>query len=434
MGLHERLLERAERREPVTVGVVGAGQMGTGLIVQLAGLAWCDIVGVADVRPERCLAALESAGVRADQVTVTDDPVAAKRAREAGRCLVTKDAELLANLEAEEVVVDATGVPEVGARVAHAAISARKHVVMLNVEADITVGHTLKRLADQAGVVYTGSAGDEYAATKELVDFANVLGFWIIAAGKGKNNPLDRNATPDQLDERAKKVGANPWMLCSFVDGTKTAVEMTCLSNATGLVSDVRGMHGPHASLPELPKIFCPREDGGILQQRGVVDYALGVAPGVFVIVEARHPLIARELEYLQLGNGPYWALFRPYHLANLETAMSIARAVVYGEATIAPLPQPVSETIAIAKRDLRPGEVLDAIGGYTFYGVIERHAVAAQSGLLPLGLAEGVTLHHAVRKGEPIPRTAVDINRTSMLARLRDQQEAAWVAAAAAS
>ncbi len=430
MGLHERLLERAKRGEPVTVGVVGAGQMGTGLVVQLEALAWCDVVGMADVLPERATAALQAAGVSTDRITITDEGGAAERAREAGQRVVTRDAELLVNLGGEEAVVDATGVPEVGAKVAYSAIAAGKHVVMLNVEADITVGHALKRLADQAHVVYTGSAGDEYAASKELVDFANILGFGIVAAGKGKNNPLDRDSTPNQLEERARLVGANPWMLCSFVDGTKTAVEMTCLSNATGLVPDVRGMHGPRATLTELVKTFCPREEGGILHRRGVVDYALGVAPGVFVIIDTQQPLIASNLKYLQLGDGPYWLLFRPYHLANLETAISVARAVIYGEETIAPLPAPVSETIAVAKRDLRPGEVLDGIGGYTFYGLIERHAVAAKSGLLPLGLAEGATLQEAVRKGEPIPRAAAEINQSSMLAQLRGQQEAARAAA----
>lgn len=424
MSLNERLNERAEAGNPVLVGVVGAGQMGTGLIVQMERLPWVRVVGVADVDVERARAALVLARVPNDAVVVTDDAGEAQRAAEAGRRVVTRDAEMLATLKTHEVVVDATGVPEVGALVAYSAIGSGKHVVMLNVEADITVGRILKRLADQAGVVYTGSAGDEYAATKELVDFARVLGFGIVAAGKGKNNPLDRSATPDNLKARAATIGANPWMLASFVDGTKTAVEMTCLSNATGLVPDIRGMHGPHATLGELPNVFSLREAGGILSHAGVVDYVIGVAPGVFVVIDTDEPVIAADLKYLQLGDGPQWVLFRPYHLANLETPMSVARAAVYGEATIAPLLEPMAETIAVAKRDLAPGDVLDAIGGHTFYGLIERAEVATREGLLPLGIAESARLVARVHQGEPIPRSAVELDETGLLHRLRRMQD----------
>lgn len=424
MSLIEKLAERTARSGPVAIGVVGAGQMGTGLVVQLQQLPWARLAAVADVDLGRARSALELAGQTIDEFVATDDPAEAQRASEAGRTVITRDARMLASMTAVEAVVDATGVPEVGARAAHTAIGMGKHVVMLNVEADITVGRMLKRMADEAGVVYTCSAGDEYAATMELVEFATVLGFDILAAGKGKNNPLDHFATPDDLRQRATAVGANPWMLASFVDGTKTAVEMTCLANATGLVPDVRGMHGPHASLAELPSVFRLKEDGGILSQPGVVDYVIGVAPGVFVVIETDQPVIAADLKYLQLGEGPQWVLFRPYHLANLETPLSVARAVVYGEATIAPRLQGSAETVAFAKRDLAPGDVLDAIGGHTFYGVIERADTASREGLLPLGIAERARVTVPVRRGEPIPRSGVELEESSFLYRLRREQE----------
>jgi predicted homoserine dehydrogenase-like protein len=425
MSLYQKLLERADAGRPVTLGIVGAGQMGTGLVAQMAPLPWFAVTGVADIDLDRARAAYRSAGVPDDQVTAAGDLPAAERALEAGRRIVTQSAELLANLPGNEAIVDATGVPEVGAIVADVAIRGGKHVVMLNVEADVTVGRALKRMADEAGVIYSASAGDEYAPAKELVDFARTLGFGVVCAGKGKNNPLDRAATPETQAERAKAIGANPWMLSGFVDGTKTAVEMTCLANATGLVPDVRGMHGPTATVAELPKLFCPKEDGGVLLHKGVVDYAIGVAPGVFCVIETASPIVADEMRYLNMGPGPYWVLFRPYHLTSLETAITVATAAVYHEATIAPGPTPVAEAITIAKRDLKAGEKLDKMGGYTYYSLAERADIAAAEDLLPVGLADGAVLAADVRMGEPIFRSKVELNDTTQLYRLRIRQEA---------
>ncbi|HYN68991.1 MAG TPA: homoserine dehydrogenase, partial [Candidatus Eisenbacteria bacterium] len=231
-------------------------------------------------------------------------------------------------------------------------------------------------------------------------------------------------ATPDSQVQRAAAIGANPWMLASFVDGTKTAVEMTCLANATGLVPDVRGMHGPHAVVAELPKVLCPRADGGVLMQRGVVDYAIGVAPGVFCVIESDSPIVADEMRYLLMGDGPYWVLFRPYHLTSLETAITVATAAIYHEATIAPLSRPVAEVITVAKRDLKAGEQLDKMGGYLYYGLAERADVAAAEDLLPIGIAEGAVLTADVRMGETILRSRVEPKET-LLYRLRVKQEA---------
>ncbi|HVA88138.1 MAG TPA: SAF domain-containing protein [Candidatus Saccharimonadales bacterium] len=424
MSLYEKLLERAAVGRPITLGVVGAGQMGTGLVSQMAPLPWFDVTGVADIDLDRARAAYRQAGVADDDVQVVEDLPDAERARAAGRRIVTRSAEILAHLPGNEVIVEATGAPEVGAVVADAAIRGGQHVVMLNVEADVTVGRALKRMADDAGVIYSASAGDEYAPAKELVEFARTLGFGVVCAGKGKNNPLDRAATPDSQAERAKKIGANPWMLSGFVDGTKTAVEMTCLANATGLVPDIRGMHGPTSTVAELPKLLVPREDGGLLLRRGVVDYAIGVAPGVFCVVETTSPIVADEMRYLSMGSGPYWVLFRPYHLTSLETAITVATAAVYHEATIAPGPKPIAEAITMAKRDLKAGEKLDKMGGYTHYALAERADVAVADDLLPAGLANGAVLTTDVRMGEPIHRSKVELDDSTLLYRLRMRQE----------
>src|SRR5207248_1176919 len=254
-------------------------------------------------------------------------------------------------LGAVEAVVEATGLHSIGAQVAYGTVSARRHIIMLIVETDVTVGYLLKRMADAAQVVYTTSAGDEPGSLKELYDFARALGFEVVAAGKGKNNPLDRTATPQQLMEQAKRQDMNPKMLTEFVDGSKTMVEMTAVANATGLVPDISGMHGPRATPDTLAQIFCPKEDGGILSQRGVVDYALGdIAPGVFLIITTDQPKVIKDLKYLRLGPGPYWALYRPYHLANIETPLSVAQAVLLKQTTLAPQGPPVAETTTVAK------------------------------------------------------------------------------------
>jgi predicted homoserine dehydrogenase-like protein len=339
--------------------------------------------------------------------------------------VATPDASLLARLAPVEVVVEASGVPEVGARVAFDSILNRKHVVMLNVETDVTVGYLLRSMADAAGVVYTVSAGDEPGATKELYNFAQAMGFRIVALGKGKNNPLDREATPDKLAAEAESKKMNPKMLCAFVDGTKTMVEMTALANATGLMPEKRGMHGPTATVEDLPRIFSLKSQGGILEREGAVDYVLGsVAPGVFAVVTTDQGAIIEDLQYLNVGPGPNWVLYRPYHLANLETPLSAARAVLLGETTIATTSKPVAETIAVAKRNLKAGEKLDGIGQHTFYGLIENAEVAAAQNLLPLGLAEGAVMTSDVAKGEAIRYDQVELDYGSMIVHLRAIQD----------
>jgi predicted homoserine dehydrogenase-like protein len=215
-----------------------------------------------------------------------------------------------------------------------------------------------------AGVVYTGSAGDEPGAIVELYDFARSLGFEVVAAGKGKNNPLELLATPESLADEAASKQMNPKMLAYFVDGTKTMVEMAAVANATGMTPDKPGMHGPEETLPDrLAGLFSLEEEGGILTAYDAVDYVRGVAPGVFIIVRSEAEPVRETLEYLGQGAGPNYVLYRPYHLTSLETPMSVARAALYGEPTIAPREAPSAEVVAVAKRNLKPGETLGSIG-----------------------------------------------------------------------
>jgi predicted homoserine dehydrogenase-like protein len=412
--LRDRLeaLERAGT--PIRVGLVGAGQMGRGFVAQVAGIPGMEVVIAADMDPDRALSAFREAG---------RDPVEGHNGHP-DRPAVTGEASDVARSESVDVVVEATGVPEVGASVAYEAIHSGKHVVMLNAEADVTVGAILEQMAVSAGVVYTGSAGDEPGAIMELYDFAASLGFEVVVAGKGKNNPLDVSATPESVAEEAERKHMNPKMLASFVDGTKTMVEMAAVANATGFSPDVPGMHGPQETAPErLGGVFSLEEEGGILSSYRAVDYVRGVAPGVFVVLRSQVGPVRETLEYLGQGPGPNHVLYRPYHLTSLETPISVARAAIYNEATIAPRPRPTAEVVAVAKRNLSPGEKLGAIGSADYFGRV--YPVSEAVGMLPLGLAEGSRTTRPVARGELIPRSAVELEESFVVA-LRRLQETA--------
>jgi predicted homoserine dehydrogenase-like protein len=247
----------------------------------------------------------------------------------------------------------------------------------------------------------------------------------VLCAGKGKNNPLNRAATPDMLVERARAEGASPKMLCSFVDGSKTMVEMAALANATGLRPARRGMHGPTTTLSELTRIFGPREQGGLAEPGGIVDFVIGdVAPGVFVVFSSDLPVVVDELRYLKMGSGPNWLLYRPYHLTSIETPLSIVRAAIEGEATIAPYHGMVAEVITVAKRALRAGELIDGIGGYTVYGLTDTAEAARQERLLPLGIAQGATLRRDVPLGQPLTYDDVILDEAQTVVQLRRLQD----------
>ncbi len=428
MSLKEQLRLRAESTgAPIRVGLVGAGQMGTGLISQMELMTGMRVVAVADVIPGRAADAYREAGVDAGLVVQLDDDAA--RAADAialGRRVATTRADWLVTIPNLDIIVECTGVPEVGARVCLSAIDAGKHIVNMNVEADATIGYLLAHRAQAAGVVYTLAAGDEPGTVKEIYDFADALGFEIVAIGKGKNNPLDRSANPETVGARARQQNMSAKMLASFVDGTKTMVEMTSMGNGTGYAPEVPGGYGPTCTAKDLARVFIPKADGGIFERRGAVDYAVGdVAPGVFVIITTDQPKIIADLNYLRLsGTGKYWALYRPYHLANLETPITVAKAVLNREVTLATYQPPVAETVAVAKRDLQPGEKLDALGGFTMYGLIERAETARAEDLLPLGVAVGATLQKPVRAGQPLRYADVALDESQTILKLRREQD----------
>jgi predicted homoserine dehydrogenase-like protein len=426
MSLNKKLAELERKGGLIRVGLVGAGQMGRGMISQIEGMKGMRVVATADVRPEAAVEAYLHAGVKQSQIVETRELERAEKAIEQHHVVVTTDMQLLLALPNVDVIVDATGVPSIGAEIAWKSILYKKHIVMLNVETDVTVGPLLNKMASAAGVVYTGSAGDEPGAVLELYNFADALGFEVLAIGKGKNNPLNVKATPDSAREYALSVGANPKMIASFQDGTKTMIEMTAVANATGYIPDRPGMHGPAATVDELSKVLTLRDDGGILSRTGVVEYVNGVAPGVFVVVTSSKEEVRHEMEYLKMGKGPNFTLFRPYHLTSLETPLSVAGAYFYNEQTIAPWKGMIAETVTIAKKDMHPGDRLDGIGGFTVYGQIMTIEDAKAANALPIGLVQVQTLTRAVKAGEVITYDHIEHPANSVIWELRKLQDQA--------
>jgi predicted homoserine dehydrogenase-like protein len=412
-------LKQREREfgRPVRVGLVGAGQMGRGFVAQVSRIPGMSISAVADVQPQRGFDALRAAGYE----DIASGP--SGQVVEAGGSVVVSDALELVELPID-IIVDASGVPDVGAAVAFNGLLAGKDIALLNVECDVTVGYLLSNLAQQMGRVYTVCRGDEPAECRVLVDYVRDLGFEIVCAGKGKNNPLDPTATPDSVAAQAAAKQMNPHMLASFVDGSKTMIEMAALANATGLRVPQRGMTGPHSTVEELDQVFRPQNHGGVLEHSGVVDYCTGsVAPGVFVVGYCADQVVTDELEYLSMGEGPYYAFYRPYHLASVEAPLTVAEAALDGTASLAPVTW-TAEVVAVAKRDLAPGELIDGIGGTTVHGVTDDAAVAATERLVPLGLAPGARVLRPVPAGTPLTTQDVELDETTTIAHLRRLQD----------
>jgi len=425
-GLARDLAIRAETGKPIRIGVIGSGEMGTDLVTQCMLMPGLELAVIATRRPHTAMAAMTIAYGDPSHGREVSTRSQMSAALDMGKTAITDNPELMVTAPEIDVVIDATGKPGVAADYVLMAMEHGKHVVMMNVEADVTIGPYLKKRADELGVIYTVGAGDEPSSCMELIEFASALGYTIVSAGKGKNNPLNHDAVPDDYREEATRRNMNPRMLVEFVDGSKTAVEMCAIANATGLVPDVPGMHGPKASREELASVLIPKEDGGVLNKIGVVDYTIGkgVAPGVFVIVKAEHKRIIERMDDLHVGTGPYYGFFRPYHLTSLEVPLSAARIMLYGKADMVPLAEPVAEVCAVAKRDLKPGEMFDAIGEtcYRSYAMTVTDARAQLA--LPVGLLEGGKVLAPVKKGELITAANASADKSTRLYALRQKQD----------
>jgi predicted homoserine dehydrogenase-like protein len=448
VNLYKMLLERDAAGRPVSVGVVGAGKFGTMFLAQARTTTGLHVVAVADLNVDRARSQLTTASWPAEQFSAQSLDDAAK----SGRTYLTDDAEGMIAHPGIEVIVEATGDPGTGIRLCLAAIRNGKHVVMVNVEADALAGPLLAMRAREAGVVYSLAWGDQPALVCEHVDWARASGFNVVAAGKGtRYHPTYHASTPDTVwdilsrymsfrDEDRGSI--NPKMFNSFVDGTKSGIEMTAICNATGLRPQSDGLGFPAASRFELADVCKPRSEGGMLETSGVTEVVSSLnrdgsdvphhlAMGTYVVFEA-----ASDNEYsrrcfpeysmLPDRSGRYAALYRPIHMIGLELGISVASAALRGEPTGAPFCFN-SDVVATAKRNLRRGEVLDGEGGFCVWGKQTPAQRSLDEGLLPLGLAHKVTLNRDVPEGQGLKWSDVDIDGSDPAVRTRREMEAAF-------
>ena len=420
MNLHRLLAKRVAERKPVRAGLIGAGKFGTMFLAQIPTTPGLEVTAIADVQPGRGIAACLAAGWGQERTI---------------RIVQLEDGAALARRSEVDVVIEATGNPAAGIRHARAAIKAGKHVVMVNVEADVLAGPLLAAEAEAAGVVYSLAYGDQPALVAEMVDWARATGFKVVCAGKGtKYLPIYHGVTPDDVwghygltSEEAKRVGMNPQMFNSFLDGTKSAIEMAAIANSCDLAAPSDGLHFPPCGIDDLAHVLRPRKHGGMLEGSGMVEVVSSLERdgrpvprdlrwGVYVVLEAPNDYAAscfRQYGLKTDASGRYAAMYKPFHLIGLELGISVLSAALRGEPTGSPTGFR-ADAVAVAKRDLQPGDVLDGEGGYTVFAKCLPASRSMQEGLLPIGLAHRVTLTHDVARGALLRWTDVAIDQSS--------------------
>jgi predicted homoserine dehydrogenase-like protein len=444
VNLNSKLLEREAAGRPVTVGVIGAGKFGTMFLAQAWLTKGLHVVAVADLAVDRARSQVKTAGwPEATYAAASLDEAHRKRAT-----FITDDAMAMIADPRIEVIVEATGVPSAG--IAHClnAIDNGKHIVMVSVEADAVAGPLLARKATAAGVVYSLAWGDQPALICEQVDWARAAGFKVISAGKGtRYEPHYHKSNPDNVWDILDKYlnitdrkSINPKMFNSFVDGTKSGIEMTAVCNATGLVPQSDGLRFPPATRFELADICKPKVDGGTLEKEGVTEVTSSVyrdgrdvphhlALGTYVVFEGETEYARRCFrEYAMLPDktGRYAALYRPIHMIGLELGISVASCALRGEPTGAPTGFR-SDVVATAKRALKAGEILDGEGGFCVWGKQTPADVSLARGLLPLGLAHNVKLKRDIPEGGALSWTDVAVDETDTAVKVRREMEAAF-------
>ena len=418
------------RNKPVRVALIGAGKFGSMFLAQVPHVPGLEVPVIVDLDPQRARDACKTVGWDADRIAATS--------------FVTDGAKAVAG--DVDVIVEATGNPAVGIRHARAAIASGKHIVMVNVEADVLAGPLLADEARKAGVVYSLAYGDQPALTAEMVDWARATGFRVVAAGKGtKYLPAYHDVTPDGVWQHygltaaeAQSAGMNPQMFNSFLDGTKSAIEMAAIANATGLDVPSEGLKFPPCGVDDLPHVMRPRQSGGVLERSGVVEVVSSLERdgrpvfrdlrwGVYVVLEAPNDYAAdcfRQYGLKTDASGRYAAMYKPYHLIGLELNISVLSAALRKE----PTGQPQGfrgDVAAIAKRDLRAGEMLDGEGGYTVWGKLMPAQTSLTVGALPIGLAHRVKLVRDIAHGAVVRWSDVEVDAGNETVKVRKQMEA---------
>ncbi len=423
MILVDRALQQcAAEGRPVRVALVGAGFMGRGLVNQIVNsVPGMEVVAIANRTRANAERAYREAGVEAWDVV--DDADALDRAISRGVPAVTEDYLAVCRSGQVDAIVEATGAVEYGAHVVTAAIEGGKHVVLLNAEVDGTVGSALRERAETAGVVLTGCDGDQPGVQMNLYRFVRGIGLTPLVCGniKGLQDPY---RTPTTQEAFARTWGQDPHMVTSFADGTKISFEQALVANATGMTVERRGMRGAdHAG--HVDELVSAYDVDGLRAAGGWVDYVVGSKPGPGVFVLATHddPKQRHYLNLYKLGQGPLYSFYTPYHLCHFEVPLTVARAVLFGDAAIQPLGPPTVEVVTTAKQDLRAGQSIDGLGGYDTYGVAERADVTASAALLPMGVAEGCTLLRDVARDEVLTYADVELPPGRLVDQLREEQ-----------
>ena len=416
------LAKRQAENNPVRVGLVGAGYMGRGIALQIiTAVPGMKLVAIANRHLADARRAYAQAGV--DEVQAVETLAQLETAVSQNQYAITEDALLLAQCGQIDVLIEATGTIDFGANVVLTAIEHHKHVVMMNAELDATLGPILKVYADKAGVVLTNSDGDQPGVIMNLFRYVQSIGCHPVLAGnmKGLHDPY---RTPETQRGYAEKYKQKPHMVTSFADGTKISMEMAVVANGTGFRTGKRGMYGPDCKDVDEAAGLFPKDE---MLNGGLVDYVVGARPGggVFVIGYNDNPIQQQYLNYYKMGDGPFYVFYTPYHLCHLETPLTAARAVLFGDAALAPLGGPVCDVITTAKRDLKAGETIDGFGGFLSYGLLENSDICLAENLLPLGLAEGCQLRHDVPKDSVLTYKDVIVPANRLRDRLRAEQTA---------
>ena len=420
MNLHAKLAERAAAGRPVRVALIGAGKFGSMFLGQVPTIPGLEVAVIADLAPDRARAACRTVGWDEARIAAT---------------AFTDDGRAAAQLPGVEVVIEATGAPEAGIRHARAAIAAGRHVVMVNVEADVLAGPLLAAEARAAGVVYSMAYGDQPALVAEMVDWARAAGFTVAAAGKGtKYLPAYHAVTPDGVwahygltPEVARAAGMNPQMFNSFLDGTKSAIEMAAIANACGLDVPAAGLAFPPCGVDDLAHVLRPRAVGGQLDREGMVEVVSSLERdgrpvfrdlrwGVYVVLKAESDYAAACFRQYGLptdATGRYAAMYKPFHLIGMELSISVLSAALRGEAT-GQTKAWRGDAVAVAKRALRAGEVLDGEGGFTVWGRAMPAAESRAAAALPIGLAHGVALVRDIPAGTVLTMADVRLDETA--------------------
>ena len=431
MYLYDQLLQRADANRPVRVGLIGAGKFGSMFLSQVPTTPGLTVAAIADLRPDNARAACRSVGWPDELIAGTE---------------FTDDAGAMMASGKVDVVVEATGNPIAGIRHAQKAIENGVHIVMVNVEADVLAGAALAAQARSAGTVYSMAYGDQPALTIEMVEWARATGFEVIAAGKGtKYLPAYHSSTPDTVwdhygltAEQAKAAGMNSQMFNSFLDGTKSALEMAAISNATGLSAPSNGLGFPAAGMDDLAHILRPQSEGGCLEAKGQVEVVTSIERdgrpvhkdlrwGVYVVIEAPNDYAAACFKQYGMNtdaSGRYSAMYKPFHLIGLELNISILSAALLGQPT-GMTKGYHSDVVAAAKRPLKAGEMLDGEGGFTVWGKLCSARQSAEIGGVPIGLAHHLTLTRDVPAGAPITWQDVGDHPDTDILALRKKMQA---------